>query len=267
GGPHPPLTVFVVATLLATPARPPRRMYGPGVAAHEPAQPVATRYWLHNSGPAPRGNMPVAVYLSPTTLTADGPVTATVRVSSELTDAPASGTVTFETPPGWTAEPAELPYALAPGGFTLTDITVTPPPDATPGRHWLAARLSYGGQTFEDVVALDVPAGHTGPTLVADLGTDRISVRRGERARVPVTLRNTTQGPVNGTLWAVSSWGTWPGVTPGCQGFTVPGGEQVESVIEVDGTAIPPGSYWLLAKVAWHGCVAYTKAIELEVTP
>ncbi|MGX1563062.1 glycoside hydrolase family 38 N-terminal domain-containing protein [Streptomyces sp. NPDC055506] len=261
------LTGFEVATILATPAHAPDLASGPGIDAHEPAQPIATRYWLHNSGPAPRGNMPVAVYLSPTTLTADGPVTATVRVSSELTDAPVSGTVTFETPPGWTTEPAELPYTLAPGGFTLTDITVTPPPDPAPGRHWLAARLSYGGQTYEDVAALDVPDGHTGPTLVARLGVERVTVRRGERARVPVTLRNPTQGPVNGTIWAVSSWGTWPGVTPGCQGFTVPGGEQAESVIEVDGTAIPPGSYWLLAKTAWHGCVAYTKAVELVVTP
>lgn len=116
-------------------------------------------------------------------------------------------------------------------------------------------------------MALDVPGGHRGPTLVTDLGVDRVSVRRGERARVPVTLRNTTLGPVNGTLWAVSSWGTWPGVAPGCQGFTVPGGEQLEPAIEVDGDAIPPGSYWLMAKVAWHGCVAYTKAVELEVRP
>ncbi|MCT9144793.1 NEW3 domain-containing protein, partial [Streptomyces violarus] len=260
-------TGFEVATILATPAHAPDLAPGPGTDAHEPAQPIATRYWLHNSGPAPRGNMPVAVYLSPTTLTADGPVTATVRVSSELTDAPVSGTVTFETPPGWTAEPAELPCTLTPGGFTLTDITVTPPPDAAPGRHWLAARLSYGGQTYEDVVALDVPDGHTGPTLVTDLGVERVTVRRGERARVPVTLRNPTRGPVNGTIWAVSSWGTWPGVTPACQGFTVPGGERVESVIEVDGTAIPPGSYWLMAKTAWHGCVAYTTAVELVVTP
>ncbi|MDF3148997.1 NEW3 domain-containing protein, partial [Streptomyces sp. T21Q-yed] len=263
------LTGFEVATVLAdtesdtTP--------GPGVAAHEPAQPVPTRYWLHNCGPAPRGNMPVAVYLSPTTLTvADGPVTATVRVSSELTDAPVSGTVSLHVPPGWSVEPAELPYALGPGGFTLTEATVTPPPDPEPGRHWLAARLSYGGQTYEDVVALDVLDGldgHKGPTLVTELGVERLTVRRGERARVPVTLRNRTRGPISGTLWAVSSWGTWAGVTPGHQGFTVAGGEQLESVIEVDGAAMPPGSYWLMAKVGWHGCVAYTEAVELEVTP
>jgi alpha-mannosidase len=260
------LTGFEVATVLATPDGG-TQSSGPGIAAHEPAQPVHTRYWLHNSGPAPRGNMPVSVYVSPATLTASGPVTATVRVGSELTDAPVSGTVAFQVPPGWSAEPAELPYALGPAGFTLAEVTVTPPPDAEPGRHWLAARLSYGGQTYEDVVALDVPDGHTGPTLLIRLGVERITVHAGERARVPVTVRNTTRGPVNGTLWAVSSWGTWPGVGPGCQGFAVAGGAEQECVIEVDGSAVPPGSYWLMAKVAWHGCVAYTEAVVLEVTP
>ncbi|MFG2372783.1 NEW3 domain-containing protein [Streptomyces sp. NPDC048504] len=259
------LSGFEVATVLATADV--ETSTGPGVAADEPAQPVHTRYWLHNSGPAPRGNMPVSVYLSPGTLTVSGPVTATVRVGSELTDAPVSGTVSVEVPPGWTAEPAELPYALGPGGFTLAEVTVTPPPEPEPGRHWLAARLSYGGQTYEDVVALDVAGGQHGPTLVSGLGVGRISVRTGERVQVPVTVRNTTLGPINGTLWAVSSWGTWAGVEPGCQGFTVAGGAEQECVVEVDGSAVPPGSYWLLAKVAWHGCVAYTEAVALEVTP
>lgn len=275
GGLEADLTGFEVATVLATPDRA-RRSDGPGVDAHEPAQPVHTRYWLHNSGPAPRGNLPVAVYLSPTALTASEgrPVTATIRVSSELTDAPVSGTVALAAPPGWSVVPAELPYALGPGGFTLAEVTVTPPPEAAPGRHWLAARLDHGGQTYEDVVALDVPGpvpegepdGRTGPTLVTGLGVERVTVRRGERVRVPVTVRNTTRGPVNGTLWAVSSWGTWAGVAPGCQGFTVASGERAECVIEVDGGAVPPGSYWLMAKVAWHGNVAYTETVVLEVT-
>ncbi|WP_405730071.1 NEW3 domain-containing protein [Streptomyces sp. NBC_00028] len=261
-----PLNGFEVATILATPTEA-SVSPAPGIAAHEPAQPIHTRYWLHNSGPAPRGNMPVTVYVSPAALTVSGPVTATVRIASELTDAPVSGTVTFEAPTGWLAEPAELPYALGPGGFSLAEVTVTPPPDAEPGRHRLAARLAYGGQTYEDVVALDVPGGPpAGPTLVCRLGVERTAVRRGERLQVPVSLRNTTLGAINGQLWAVSSWGTWAGVQPGLQGFTVPAGRELECVIEVDGSAVPPGSYWLMAKVGWDGCVAYTEAVELEVT-
>ena len=34
-------------------------------APPEPAQPVFSRYWLHGKGPAPAGNLPVAVHLSP----------------------------------------------------------------------------------------------------------------------------------------------------------------------------------------------------------
>ena len=34
------------------------------VVPPEPAQPVYTRYWLHGKGPAPAGNLPVAVHLS-----------------------------------------------------------------------------------------------------------------------------------------------------------------------------------------------------------
>ena len=36
-----------------------------GPAAVEPVQPVYARYWLHGKGPAPAGNLPVAVHFSP----------------------------------------------------------------------------------------------------------------------------------------------------------------------------------------------------------
>ncbi|MFJ2903900.1 NEW3 domain-containing protein [Streptomyces sp. NPDC087212] len=258
---------FEVATVLATPVDAPALPRDAGVAAQEPAQPVHTRYWLHNSGPAPRGNLPLTVYVSPAGLTASGPVTATLRIASELTDTAVSGIVSVVVPPGWSAQPADVPYALGPGGFTVAEVTVLPPPDAAPGRHWLAARLTYEGQVYEDVVALDVPGAPPGPTLSAELGVDRVSVRRGERVAVPVALRNATLGPIDGTLWAVSSWGTWSGVGPGVQGFTVPAEAEAQAAIDVNGAALEPGSYWLMAKVAWNGRVAYTEAITLEVTP
>ena len=36
-----------------------------GTAGAEPIEPVYARYWLHGKGPAPAGNLPVAVHLSP----------------------------------------------------------------------------------------------------------------------------------------------------------------------------------------------------------
>ena len=50
----------------------------------EPAQPVFTRYWLHGKGPAPAGNVPVAVHFSPTRVTLGGS-DATARATTSVT--------------------------------------------------------------------------------------------------------------------------------------------------------------------------------------
>src|SRR5262249_58873317 len=58
----------------AEPAAPPTDA-GPAAppTGAEPAQPVFTRYWLHGKGPAPAGNLPVAVHLAPGRVTLDAP--------------------------------------------------------------------------------------------------------------------------------------------------------------------------------------------------
>ena len=77
---------------------------GPGgLAAVEPVQPVYARYWLHGKGPAPAGNLPVAVHFSPTRVALAEPgegglVTLTVGCGPE----PASGTVELVLPAGIT---------------------------------------------------------------------------------------------------------------------------------------------------------------------
>ena len=75
-----PVRPFETVTLRVRPAaraRPRgRRGRAGGTAAAtsspEPAQPVYTRYWLHGKGPAPAGNVPVAVHFSPTRVTLGG---------------------------------------------------------------------------------------------------------------------------------------------------------------------------------------------------
>ncbi len=51
------------------------------VTPPEPAQPVFSRYWLHGKGPAPAGNLPVAVHLSPTRLAVPAPACSAITVA------------------------------------------------------------------------------------------------------------------------------------------------------------------------------------------
>jgi alpha-mannosidase len=142
----------------------------------EPAQPVFTRYWLHGKGPAPAGNMPVAVHVSPSTLAAQPGANARIRVSVACGPQPAAGTVLLDVPAALTlasatwagpaggqdadgqdAEPGKLPFRLGGGGWAAWDVLVQVPATAEPGRHFVAARLiDDAGQLLEDVAVIAV---------------------------------------------------------------------------------------------------------------
>ena len=80
-------------------------------------QPVYARYWLHGKGPAPAGNVPVAVHFAPTRITLNGETpqgraTLTVACGPE----PASGTVELVVPDELTAEIDGAPAGGSPDG-------------------------------------------------------------------------------------------------------------------------------------------------------
>ena len=62
-----------------------------GTGPVEPAQPVYGRYWLHGKGPAPAGNVPVAVHLSPPMVPLDDGQPAVLRLTVAAGPAPAMG--------------------------------------------------------------------------------------------------------------------------------------------------------------------------------
>src|ERR1035441_9500114 len=139
------------------------------VAPAEPAQPVHTRYWLHGKGPAPAGNLPVAVHLSPTRIALPHPgepaggdsaggepaaLTLTVGCGAE----PVSGTAELSAPGGIsvTAD-RDLAYDLAPGGYAAWDLTVRAAPGTAAGRYFVAARIrDQFGHLTEDTVMVAV---------------------------------------------------------------------------------------------------------------
>jgi len=155
---------------------------GPDGPPPEPAQPVFSRYWLHGKGPAPAGNAPVAVHLSPgrialgaapastgpastgpaSTGPADTGTTGALRLTVACGPVPASGEVTLDVPPGLVVEPgdggsAPLRYELAGGSYACWDLTVRARPGAAPGRYYVAARIGDDlGQSLEDAVLVTV---------------------------------------------------------------------------------------------------------------
>jgi alpha-mannosidase len=139
----------------------------------EPAQPVYSRYWLHGKGPAPAGNLPVAVHISPeltglalteSAASADQPAVAALRVTVACGIEPASGTLRLLIPEELTAEAdpqgpgadsgpltGSAAYDLPAHGYADWEVRVRARPGTPPGRYVIAAQISDDlGQVIED---------------------------------------------------------------------------------------------------------------------
>jgi alpha-mannosidase len=269
------------------------------VGPPEPAQPVFTRYWMHGKGPAPAGNLPVAVHLSPsrTALTqapADAPgAAASLRLTVACGQDPASGAVHIDRGPAGelAVEPAgPLRYELGPLGHAGWDLSVRALPGAHCGRHFVAARITSGdGQVLEDAVlvsvgepaapALDLPLDELFPLYVADqqklaaeldltLLDPALALPPGGSGQVAVRLRNATRSPIRGEAQLVSPFGSWAQTRPWTQGITAEPQQSltVGFTVTVPATARPGQHWWALVKVMYFGRVRYSEAAAITVT-
>jgi hypothetical protein len=252
----------------------------------EPAQPVFTRYWLHGKGPAPAGNLPVAVHLSPGRL-ALGDASG-LRLTVACGPHRASGQVTLDVPDGLVVEPADgLAYDLPGGGYACWDLTVRAG-GAPRGRYYLAARIGDDlGQVLEDATLitvgeppsppLDLPLADLIPLIEADqqaaaaevgvrLLPAGLTVGAGRRGEFIVEVTNRTGAPVRGECQLVSPVGTWPVLGPWTQGFAAAAGEAITLCYPVHAAAVRAGSqWWALAKVMYFGRVTYSEPASIEV--
>src|SRR5581483_6584093 len=110
--------------------------HGPA-ATEVAAQPAYARYWLHGTGPAPAGNLPVAVHLSPVRVALPEPgEPAALRLTVGCGAEPASGTAELIVPDGVTVSPAgPFRYVIAAGGYAAWDLTVRAA--GPPGRYFV----------------------------------------------------------------------------------------------------------------------------------
>ncbi len=236
---------------------------GPIAAAVEPAAPAYAKYWLHNSGPAPTGNLPVTVHLDPLVCAVTGPVTVTATVSSDLTQDRAVGAVELVAPPGWHAEPTAFPYDLPPGGHTRQEVTVRPPDAPRSGVYWLRARTEHG---VEDIARLLVDA--AGPETVTAAWSDPqdrvLRLRPGQEAEVTLDLGTDAAGPVTVEVQLISPWHTWDLFPAPSALVDLSGAARLRLPVRVP-AGHGPGRWWALCRIAHAGELHYTEPITVEV--
>jgi hypothetical protein len=274
-----PLQPADVVTFRARPAAIPTRPAATGFvtpAVTEPAQPVFTRYWLHNKGPAPIGYLPVSVHVEPTSIVLAPGAAARVRVRVATTNSPASGLVTLDVPAALVVDPpAELVYDLAPGGYAEFDVTVRATDGTRSGHFFLAARIvDELGQLLEDVVSVTVgaPDGHDQP-LSATLDPSGLTLAPGGSGALVVRLDNHRDSELRGEAQLLSPYGTWGGpgndilITPWTQGFRVAprGASELHYTVRASGTARPGGHWWAGVRIGYFGRVLYTPTVPLTI--
>jgi hypothetical protein len=299
------LAPFETATVVVRPTASAGPTSAGAAAPPEPVQPLYARYWLHGKGPAPAGNVPVAVHFTPTriTLNSDAPggrTTLTVACGPE----PASGTLDLVVggeliaevdgaPVGGTADASSLRYDLPANGFASWDMAVRAAEGTAEGtadgRYFVAARIGDPlGQVLEDTLLVTV--GEAGPPdaslepeelffrmqsdvqalageAAIEVLTPKLRLAPGESGELTVKVASRLGSQLRGELQLISPIGTWQTTGPWTQAVEVgPGGEATVSFrVTVPATAEPGWESWLLVKLMYFGRVRYSPAISLTV--
>ncbi len=264
----------------------------------EPAQPVFSRYWLHNKGAAPMGNQALAVHALASALVVrageGGEFIA--QVASGAAQGSYSGQLEVMGPEGWEVDPPSRLFSLAPAAFLQVPVSFRTPQESRPGRRFLSVRASDGnGQVQEDVVTVDVypplaeaggvddrqghgnfelmslpapfehPSGQMASELEADLETDEIVVGPGESATLALRLTNCTAGELRAEVQLLSPVETWPLTGPWVQGAVLAPGQQLRVTAQVRGPQQGGLESWALFKVTYFGRLWYSPAVSLRL--
>ncbi len=266
----------------------------------EPIQPVYTRYWLHSKGPAPAGNLPLALHLSPTRValpddaeSATGPATgsATVRLTVAAGPAGAAGEASLIVPPelAVSVPGGPLRYELAAGAHAGWDIQVRATAGAAPGRYFLAARTTDAtGLLIEDAAMVavgekqwpdrDLPPEEAMERMLADYGaaagevelsldTTEVRLAPGEAGEIVASLTSHLASELRGEAQLVSPFGTWELTESSTVPVTVAPGERVAVrwAVHAPATARPGAQWWALVKLMYFGRVWYTNSIPVSI--
>ena len=248
------------------------------------------RYWLHGKGPAPAGNMPVAVHLSPAALTLDDGQPGTLRLTVACGPEPAAGLVRLSAPDEIVLSPSgPLSYDLGPRGHCSFDLAVAAKPGTQAGRRFATAQITdAAGQVIEDSALLaigqppdprlDLPltevlamqqaaADATTSEAEITLVSRAISVTPGGTAAIEVLLRNGAASAIRGEAQLISPHGSWRQAGPWTTGFALEAGAErtLRFEVAVPAAARPGEQWWALVKVMYFGRLRYTETAEVTV--
>jgi alpha-mannosidase len=275
----------------AIPPKPPLRTgdYPPPVTpGGTPAGPEYARYWLHGTGPAPIGNLPVAVHVTPTRVALPSAAdSATVRVSVACGPSGATGSVELAVPDGIVVHPAgSLPYSLEPGGHLSWDLTVRATARAGGGRYFVAARDS--GRGVEDTVLVAVgeaapPDRDTDPEeLFFRLQSDHVALTDevelavldealelapGSRGELRVRVTSRLASELRGSMQLLSPFGSWEATQSWLREVRADprGTAEVTFPVSVPASARTGEQFWLLVKLMYFGRVRYSRSVPVVI--
>lgn len=229
--------------------------------------PQFSRYWDHNAGPAPAGNMPLSVHIRPQEPGTNGDVNIVVSVAGR----PGSRvSVSLGAPPGWRVK-QHLEFDLGNEGWASVPLKVVKESMDFEGDLVLTAVASDGRVDVVDSRVFS-PSGwpvrrsDLQATLTSQWLDDVVVVRAGQRNRVHLVIRNRAAHPVVGKAQLLSPWGTWEMCRDWQDTFAV----EAESSSSVVFDMAPPASgqqsqSWALVKLMWHGACHYSPAIAINV--
>jgi alpha-mannosidase len=236
----------------------------------EPSGVPYARYWLHNAGPAPTGNLPISVHADPAAVTAGSPVQVQITVASSYTDENWSGTVSLDLPPGWTADPPHWPIALLPGAHATLPVTIRPADSALAGDHLVTVIVSDGAILVHDTVTVTLPGAYPGAVSPSEVdltvATPALSLRAGESTQLRATLTNTYRGPADIRAWLIGPVETWPLTPLRARTARIPADDTTDLTFPITAPAdTRPGSWWLLLKWAYGPRIGYSESIRLTI--
>jgi len=261
-----------------------------GAGTLEPVQPVFARYWLHGKGPAPAGNMPVAVHLSPGVVALDDGQPGVLHLTVACGPQPASGLIRLAAPDGIVVTPeGPLSYQLGPLGQQAFDVAVTARPGTRPGRRFVRAQIEdLSGQVIEDsaLIAIGQP-----PPPRLDLPLDEVlAMQRADRTAVDgevdvslttpslvmtpggsgcleVAVRNRADSAIHGEAQLISPFGSWRQAGPWTSSFELEAGDErtLTFTVDIPATARPGERWWAIVKLMYFGRLQYTEPAEVTV--